>query len=283
MSLRPTFINALKAAIQADFLALYAKPCIIPEQELLRFVNSRGFNNLYDAQAYFKRVLHYYSQKYKFVPTFKHLTSDKLPVFREMADWERAVYRKYPSFQPVIFLPTKSSLSMDYALAEGLLASADTIQFAADFATDLMYCPDLRYIPRAVELLERAVFSLEYRNANAPHAIANILVAHARLVALRVPYRDTNSGWLKQHFAYACLRRLMFKTELFGYQYIWDALKYLLDNNQSLSGWIGFANSMRKYAKYVVTDNPLVLTKVQYAQAYSMCPEVMVYYPYEAV
>lgn len=281
MSLRPTFINALKAAILADFLALYQKPCIISEAELTRFVVRKGFDSLHEAQAYFKRVLNYFSQKYTFVPTFRHLISEKLPTFRDMADWERAVYRKWPSFQPVLFIPTKSALDMNYQVAEELLSNAETIQFAVNFAQDMMYCPDLRYIPQAVILLERAIFSLAYRQANAPAAANFLITAHARIVALRDPKRDTNPGWLKQHFAYAVLRRLLYRIDANTVDYVWNALKICIQRGEIPDTWVSFAASMRKYIQYVCPENPLILTRMEYEQAYSVCPEVMVYYPYQ--
>jgi len=290
-----SFIAPLKADIKASFFSAYGKDITIPDAKLSDFIQASGFNTLMDATTHFRRVIQYYREKYTYIPSFNHLISSKIPILRNTAEWEQAVARRFPQFRPYLFTPAKTALSTDYAAFDSMLCSEESVQVALDLADCIKLSYNLRYVPSAVILLERVVFTMSYRGVKSDLPFIPVMQAHKRLACMRKPGRDSSKVWRDLHPGYAVVRRIMFKVGG-KYHHWWNALKIIIndglwkevdgnadiDREALLRSWLADTVRMGKSAKVLVADHPLSLSYSE-VQALFRLPEfsdVMAYYPY---
>lgn len=296
MLFRPSFIAPLKADIKAEFMNLYGKALVVPDDKLLDFVRDNNFTALHESSTHFRRVIHYYHEKYSFIPSFQHLVSGRIPVLKGTAGWEQSITRRFPQFRPYLFSPGKTALSEDYAAYENLLCSEEMAQLALALAAAVQFSYRLRYVPSAVAFLERAVFTLAFRNVKTDMPFLNLIKAHARLSALRRPKRDSSKAWLSAHFGYAVNRRILYKINGVYFPW-WNALKIIVsdkhwdeyggdvDRETIFHDWLVATESKGVAASVLTDENPMPLShsEVDVLMTIPKYSEIIKFYPYMVV
>lgn len=296
MFLQPTFVEALRTTIRAAYLEAYGKEILIPQQMLVRFLQQRKFTTLDDARAYFRRVILYYKQKYTFAPTFKHLITAKIPALDTLAEWEIRLYRRFPFFQPVIFAPSKNSLSTKYELQEALIASADLLQTIRKFGEFAYTYTELAYRRNAVWMLERAIYTMAYREIREDSAFEPLTACHKRFMTIRVPGDDERTKDMPWYSAVTGDSATFDIGD--GTRTLWDALAVVAEdslwdrhvrNNDiqvrsaALETIIARLEKLGRSAQFIISDTPIEMSREAYFRLCSMFPDVMRNYPYRRV
>lgn len=293
MFLQPTFVEALRTTIRAAYLAAYGKEILIPQQMLVRFLQQRKFTTLDDARAYFRRVILYYRQKYSFAPSFKHLITAKIPVLDSLAEWEIRLYRRFPFFQPVIFAPSKNALSMKYELQEALIASADLLDTIRKFGEFAYTYTELVYRRNAVWMLERAIYTMAYREIREDSAFEPLTACHKRFMTIRVPGDDDRMKDMPWYSAVTGDSTVFAVGD--GTYTLWDALAVISEDtlwerhaegldmqarSSALETVTARLRTLGRAAQFIISDTPVEMSREAYFKLCSMFPDVMRNYPY---
>lgn len=293
MFLQPTFVEALRTTIRTAYLEAYGKEILIPQQMLVRFLQQRKFTTLDDARAYFRRVILYYRQKYSFAPSFKHLITAKIPVLDSLAEWEIRLYRRFPFFQPVIFTPSKNALSMKYELQEALIASADLLDTIRKFGEFAYTYTELAYRRNAVWMLERAIYTMAYREIREDSAFEPLTACHKRFMTMRVPGDDDRTKDMPWYSAVTGDSAVFAVGD--GTYTLWDALAVISEDtlwerhakgldmqarSSALETVTSRLSTLGKAAQFIISDTPVEMSREAYFKLCSMFPDVMWNYPY---
>lgn len=297
MWLRASFLVPLKAEIKNEFFSVFNKMLAVPDDKLADFVQKAGFTDLISASAHFRRVIKYYADKYSYIPTFNHLISNRIPVLQDTSEWVHKMHASFPQFRPYLFSPAKTALSQDYTVFESMLVSSESLTMARNFASCAKLYPELRYVPAAVILLERAAYTMIYRGVMNAASYADIFAAHNRLRAIRMPNREKNPGWKKASFALAVNRRTHFRIGKFCYSW-WDALTVLCrdslwdihhedgeDREGLFNKWVCQTKEKGRAASVIISDAPIPLTRAEEEQLQMSAAyrDIIRFYPYREV
>ena len=163
MRLQNTYTRELRRAIESAHLGAYKQRLAINDAELSDAVMRMNFKDAKSAIAHFKRVIGYFKSSYSFVPTMHHYISARVPVVVDIADWEKALYEKYPDFTPEYTSPSDSFLKGKPMGYSHLFGSREIIKFVAEFAftvaqTQFVTC----FTTSAPIVLERLIYSMVY-------------------------------------------------------------------------------------------------------------------------
>lgn len=163
MRMQHSYIRELKRALESAHLGTYKQRLVIKDADLADACMRMKFKDLKSGIAHFKRVIGYFKSTYAYVPTFKHYISERVPVVADIADWEKALYEKYPDFTPEYTSPSDSFLRGKPMGYSHLFGSREIIKFVADFAyvvaqTQFVTC----FTQAAPTVLERLIYSMVY-------------------------------------------------------------------------------------------------------------------------
>lgn len=224
-----TWLSSLVEAIETHFLATFGRELVVDRQELEKFLQARRISSEPAAFAHFSRVMAHYKTKYAFVPRFSHLISAKIPTV-EAAGWEAALYNDHPTFSPVVYVPSKSTL--DGTVEYTRLFDTKRCAYFHDFAQRLVEHPDPTYCFSAMFIIERLVFSLaKTRRATHDNPPLHIAVAaHEVLMRKRRRSRDEKKAWRSSHFSKALVRRQIIQFSGLYFNF-WELPKLLVDSD----------------------------------------------------
>jgi len=219
-----TWQNNLKTALEAHFLSTFGRELIVDMRALAQYLTERGIADEKVALAHFKRVMLYYKEKYKFIPRFSHLLSTKIPVV-ETDDWEAALYKAHPDFQPYLFVGSGAALSR--TRFERNIFDAARRDYYYDFASAICNHPSPVYCYKATVILERLVYSIA-KHEKVGRRLAVAAEAHTKMRKIRVVSREEKKPWVKAHFSKALVRKQY--IPLFGLAFtFWELPKLLAD------------------------------------------------------
>ena len=257
-------ISATKT-IKTAYKAQFNRDLFIPTEALSSFCAKSGLDSEYKAVAHFNRVIQYYAGKHCFAPSWGHLVSAAIPVLTEIAGWEKKVATRWPEFRPWLFRPAKNDLSLEYDHA-GMFTSHTSMMLAVDFAKEVIEAYSVIYTPAAVRLLERVMYSLEYRAHPRTADFHYVIAAHNRMRGMQVKRRDTCPAWGDVHWSRTLVNRQLIKI---GSQYVhfWEVPKVALswDAFEVVVGKIA-ASTMRPMWDSGSYREMLIAKMVEFAQ-----------------
>lgn len=198
MQLRHSWITDLRRAIQGAYFSQYGRKVFIPESDLATFCKNNEFESMATALGHFKRAISYYADKYSVLPSYKHLTSPKIPVLSDIPEFEKALYEEFPNFSPLLVVPSEHKLKSELRGFTGLFTSEGSMELFLDFADAVVREEKIHYCETALAAIERLIFSMAYRKHGTRADYLHVMKAHARLVDLRRQQTEFVGGhWSK--------------------------------------------------------------------------------------
>lgn len=219
--------SVLAERIAVHFLATFGRELVVDLQALEKFLKERRLNNDEAAMAHFVRVMAYYKEKYQYVPRFSHLLSAKISTV-ETTGWEARLYADFPQFNPLVYVPAKSTL--DGVVQYSGLFDTKRLPFFMDFARRINEHPDPVYCYTGMHIVERLVYTLAKgrKMLGDSQPLEAAVSAQCRLARRHRRFRDTNKTWRSQHFSKTLVRRQ--QIQVFGQHFtFWELPKMLVD------------------------------------------------------
>lgn len=224
--IRKPWLGELITSLKTAYYNQYGRNLYVSDAELSKFVNEKGFTSHDGAIAHFKRVISYYADKFSILPTFKHLTSPKIPTLLDIPEFEKALYAEYPDFTPILVSPSENKLSSETRGFSGLFTSASVVELFLDFASAINKEDDLFYCEQALIVIERLIFSMAYRKSNTKVDFLEAIDAHKKLASLRRSVEKIEGGhWSRIFYPDQ-------ELELFGVKlHFWEVPKVIINHS----------------------------------------------------